>query len=286
MRRGGRGKEGGREGGEDACSAALTSKPPPPHHHTQVIKERDNLEAEAAAIKDFLTSPGPDGAAPPGLRGVSLVDDEGFPRADIDVWDVRVKRNRLACIETDHAELMKRIEELVQQLHQEAKAKVFRDTTTTSSSSNVAPPARSEGHQPPLPTTATSTRTHEPTAMEEEEAESSEGGSPKQAFALIDQVFRASPAEEAGMKAGDMLVTFGSVDAENHSNFTAIVSLVQNCVGRPVRVVVLRKGEEEGGTGRSSSSSSSSSRRVTLSLIPHTWSGRGLLGCHLTALSS
>jgi len=216
---------------------------------------------------------------------VSLVDDEGFPRADIDVWDVRVKRNRLACIETDHAELMKRIEEVVQQLHQEAKAKAaFRDTSSSSSSSssssNVAPPA--EGRQPPLPTTTTSsssTRTHEPTAMEEEEAGEEEGGTPKQPFALIDQVFRASPAEEAGLKAGDMLVTFGSVDTENHSNFTAIVNLVQNSVGRPVRVVVQRKGEE-GGTGRSSSS-----RRVTLSLIPHTWSGRGLLGCHLTALS-
>ncbi len=274
---------GGGEGG--ACSAALILPFTTATHHTQLINERDILEAEAAAITDFLTSPGPGGGAPPGLRGDSLVDDEGFPRADIDVWDVRVKRNRLACIETDHAELMKRIEELVQQLHQEAKAKAaFRDT---SSSNNVAP-ARSEGHQPHLPkntssTTSSGAFTHEPTAMEGVGKGEMGEGTPKQPFALIDQVFRASPAEESGMKAGDMLVTFGSVDAENHSNFTAIINLVQNSVGRPVQVVVLRKEEEEGGMR---SSFSSSSRLVTLSLIPHTWSGRGLLGCHLTAMTS
>jgi len=273
------------EGEGGACSAALISPFYTATHHTQLIKERDILEAEAAAITDFLTSPGPGDGAPPGLRGDSLVDDEGFPRADIDVWDVRVKRNRLACIETDHAELMKRIEELVQQLHQEAKAKAA--LRETSSSNNVAP-ARSEGQQPHLPkttgnTTSSGALTHDPTALEGWERVEKKEGTSKQPFALIDQVFRASPAEESGMKAGDMLVSFGGVDAENHGHFTAIVNLVQNSVGQPVRVVVLRKEEEEEGT---LSSSSSSSRLVTLSLIPHTWSGRGLLGCHLTALSS
>lgn len=192
-----------------------------------------------------------------------LVDSEGFPRADIDVWDVRVKRGRLACIETDHGEIMKRIEKLVQEIHQEAKLKgafctpASAPATATSSSSTVA--------TAPAPTQV----------VEEGKAQPPTTAPPRKhvVFALIDQVFRSSPAEEAGLKEGDLLVEFGSVDAENHANFSAIVQLVQDSVGRPIRVVVQRKE----GTG---------SNYVTLSLTPHTWSGRGLLGCHLSALSS
>ena len=35
----------------------------------------------------------------PGLPGVTgkLVDEEGFPRADIDIIEIRRMRNRLAC---------------------------------------------------------------------------------------------------------------------------------------------------------------------------------------------
>lgn len=192
-----------------------------------------------------------------------LVDSEGFPRADIDVWDVRVKRGRLACIETDHGEIMKRIEKLVQEIHQEAKLKgAFRTPApapaTAASSSSTAATA-------PVPMQV----------VEEGETQPPTTATPRKhvAFALIDQVFRSSPAEEAGLKEGDLLVEFGSVDAENHANFSAIVQLVQDSVGRPIRVVVRRKE----GTG---------SNYVTLSLTPHTWSGRGLLGCHLSALSS
>jgi len=45
-----------------------------------LINTRDNLEAEADAIRSFLISPGLNGAPPPGLKGVTLVDNEGFPR--------------------------------------------------------------------------------------------------------------------------------------------------------------------------------------------------------------
>ena len=195
---------------------------------------------------------------------------------------------------------MKRIEDLVQQLHQEAKAKGAFRSSPSSSSSSIPPQARTEGRQPPLPTAssamevvggaAAESTTHPPT---------SSTASNKQPFAVIDQVFRTSPAEEAGLKEGDLLVGFGSVDADNHSNLSAvsppthppsfffsasypflspqIVQLVQNSVGRPIRVVVQRKEEGGGGVGK---------KEVVVALTPHTWSGRGLLGCHLAALSS
>ncbi|TFJ84890.1 hypothetical protein NSK_003922 [Nannochloropsis salina CCMP1776] len=251
----------------------------------ELIKERDVLETEAAVIKDFLTSPGPGGAAPPGLGGVPLVDAEGFPRADIDVWDVRVKRNRLACIDTDHAELMKRIEELVQRLHQEAKTSAgvrgMSNNRSTSSSTG-----RDIGAPPHTHTEDSQAQTvSKPTAcMDVENRSMEEGGGPsrQQPFAVIDQVFRASPAEEAGLENGDLLVSLGTVNAQNHNNFAAVVALVQENEGRVVRVEVQRPREGLAG----GPSSAPRKETVVMSLIPHAWSGRGLLGCHLTAMSS
>ena len=77
-----------------------------------MMKERDRLEAEAEAIRCELESAPDGGGRPAGMRG-SLVDDEGFPRADVDVYRVRTLRNCLACIQTDHKALMAKIEKLL-----------------------------------------------------------------------------------------------------------------------------------------------------------------------------
>lgn len=273
---------------------ALT-KPPPTHTLSpynplrQLIKEREALEIEAEGIRSFvslhtprsmpripptphnptlpmihppttsqLLAPGPNGAPPPGLRGTSLVDDEGFPRADIDVYDVRSKRHRLACIDTDYELLMKRIEELVKRIHEEARAAASvrppSVATSTTQPSTAAAPAAVVGME-----------VEKEGAAAAAEAEAA-GLAP---FALIDQVFQQSPAAEAGVKEGDLLLKFGSVDHGNHDGFRAVVGVVNDSVGRAVRVLVRRK---EGA--------------VALMLTPHTWSGRGLLGCHLSPLAS
>lgn len=71
----------------------------------EAIKRRDDLEAEADAITSELELHG-------GVKA-PLVDSEGFPRADIDVYRARHLRHRLACIQTDHKAVMKKIEELL-----------------------------------------------------------------------------------------------------------------------------------------------------------------------------
>lgn len=193
------------------------------------------------------------------------MDDEGFPRADIDVYDVRTKRHRLACIDTDYELLMKRIEELVKQIHEEARAHASvrppAATTTTTA------PAAAAVVQPPAPA-----------QMEEDEGESAEAEAAGLApYALIDQVFNGSPAAEAGVKEGDLLLRFGSVDKGNHENLQAVARVVHDSVGRPLRVLVRRK-QAGGGSG--------GQEAVRLTLVPHSWSGRGLLGCHLAPLAS
>lgn len=181
------------------------------------------------------------------------MDEEGFPRADIDVYDVRRKRHRLACIDTDYELLMKRIEELVKRIHEEARA-----AGTVRPPSTAAASARAATLRACVPQRA---------PMEVDATEEAAGLEP---FALVDQVFQHSPAEEAGVQEGDLLLKFGSVDRGNHDNFRAVVGVVNDSVGRPVRVLVRRK----------------AAGAVALTLTPHTWGGRGLLGCHLSPPAS
>ena len=59
--------------------------------------ERKSIEVEAAAIVDELMAPGEGGAEPIGID-TPLVDREGYPRADIDVYRARMQRkSTLAC---------------------------------------------------------------------------------------------------------------------------------------------------------------------------------------------
>ena len=85
-----------------------------------------------------------------------------------------------------------------------------------------------------------------------------------------------------GVRVGDLVVEFGSVNVDNFKNLQDIGSLVQHsqgvgnhycnhivyindffvlCHQRPIRVVVGRRGV-----------------KVQLSLTPQRWTGRGLLG--------
>ena len=59
------------------------------------------MEEEISALTECLTAPGM-----PGLSG-NLVDKEGFPRADIDIPQVRTMRGRIAYLQTDLSAAMK-----------------------------------------------------------------------------------------------------------------------------------------------------------------------------------
>ena len=71
------------------------------------------LEAEAESLTEQLSASNMGGTSGP------LVDREGFPRADVDVHATRLLRNRLACLNTDHRELMGQIEQSMHALGSE-----------------------------------------------------------------------------------------------------------------------------------------------------------------------
>ncbi|XP_050733422.1 26S proteasome non-ATPase regulatory subunit 9-like [Eriocheir sinensis] len=133
-----------------------------------------------------------------------LIDSEGYPRSDIDVYQVRHARHQIKCLQNDHTALLKRIEEgLAVVLSPSASANNLDPNGT-----NAPPP------QPPL----------EP-------------------FAKVDHVMTGSPANLAGLKEGDLLTKFGSVSADNFRSLTDVSQVVQHSVNSAIQVCVQRRGD-------------------------------------------
>jgi 26S proteasome regulatory subunit N4 len=102
-----------------------------------------------------------------------------------------------------------------------------------------------------------------------------------QAFARVDAVAANSPAQAAGLKEEDLIVTFGPLHSQNHDHLKAIAEYVLGVAAeqKSIELCVLR---------RSGHSANNEDRWETLklNLTPRPWSGRGFLGCHIVPYSA
>eukprot|EP01036_Dinobryon_divergens_P033918 gene33918-43820_t len=213
-----------------------------------LTSQRDILEIEADAINSELSSPTVSGGPPVGRSG-PLTDAEGFPRADIDIYNIKSKRKRLAEINTDYKLLMKRIEGTVTEIYN-----IQQDISSNSDNSATLPTIFSF---------------QDLTRTLKSESTSSSTTTKIIAIAIIDEVFEGSPTQLAGIQNGDELIDFGGVsansDKEDRGYLSMVAKVVSGSVGQPIPVTVRRD-----------------SQLIQVTLTPQTWSGRGLLGCHLT----
>ncbi|CAG08436.1 unnamed protein product [Tetraodon nigroviridis] len=163
-----------------------------------LIKKKDNIEEQIKAYYEVLEDQGV------GMED-SLVDEEGYPRADVNLYQIRTARHSISCLQNDHKAIMVEIEEALHKLHASEKAKRQKDETES-----------------------------------QEEAMEQQTAAPPP-FARVDAVTQGSPASGAGLQVGDELIEFGSVTAGNFQNLQNIASVVQHSEGKPLRVVVIRK---------------------------------------------
>ncbi|PNH10580.1 26S proteasome non-ATPase regulatory subunit 9 [Tetrabaena socialis] len=235
----------------------------------ELDRQRQGAEQEISAISERLNAPGQ-----PGLKG-SLLDKEGFPRADIDVHQVRRDRNRLVCLTNDHKAMTDRLARLLAEVHAASRADgspAGAVASTTSGNASAASQTNSD---------ADGTR---PGAVA---ADGPAGSSGNEAFialvpfAMVDEVSSGSPAAAAGLQVGDLLCDFGGVAVERAVGAPAaeaasgssgplmqrVAAVLAAREGQPVAATLLRQGAP-----------------VSASLTPQRWSGRGLLGCHLSPL--
>lgn len=218
----------------------------------QLMAQRSALEAEADAIQSELTSPGPNGEPPAGIKD-PLVDAEGFPRADIDIFRVRQLRHRLATINYDHKSLMEQMEKLLHRIYalmplsseSSAQPKSEKEAAVELQSAPVSAPLE--------------------TAQTEISSSSQSSSVTLIPIAILDEVLTSSPAHLAGVHNGDKLIRFGTVTASTENSMQSIARIVGESVHQSISITVLR-----------------GDAALELALTPQPWGGRGLLGCHLT----
>ena len=175
----------------------------------RMAAQRDALELEAEAIASELNSPGPNNELPAGIK-TSLIDKEGFPRGDIDLFNVKAKRQRLAVINTDHKALMSQIERVLHMAHYE------------------------------MPDVDEMRSTLRATVVQAEKVR--EFSVSSTAFAIIDEILDTSPAKEAGLMNGDELLAFGKVTAQTSDALNAVPSVVRDAVNKRIPLII-RRGE-------------------------------------------
>mmetsp|Transcript_13861 Transcript_13861/g.20899 ORF Transcript_13861/g.20899 Transcript_13861/m.20899 type:complete len:268 (+) Transcript_13861:44-847(+) len=245
-------------------------------------KQRGALETE---IKDLLET------IPKEFRDTKkkprYVDDEGFPRPDIDIWSIAEVRKKVVMLQNDHIALMQQMEKLLMTVFQNHAHTADEDieeqrrgdesnTTATQQQKqqqlNAELISEQEKHIIAMKAfiAAESNDTAATAADESKQKESASISNQVdphtlKPFYLIDKIFDQSPSQDAGLKTSDLVIKFGSMTFNNQSP-KMMQQIVQQSVNKPIPVIVKRNPEGF----------------ITLQLTPQQWSGKGLLGCHLT----
>ena len=241
-------------------------------------QRRDAIEDELGMLVEVLRSASCKGV---GLTE-SLVDDEGFPRADVDLYDVRRKRHRVAVLQTDHKEIMCVLETELKALHRvlrqiekfggeealksggtshavagDEKTRTVGEGAYTSSKAVIG---NASVCAPAVISSSSTTSSSSSSSVSAAASVVATEVLPITPFARVESVAAGSPADEAGLKVGDKVLSFGG-ETTTLANLAVIVRDNENI---SVPVLVVRSGAQ-----------------VELALIPKVWSGRGLLGCYL-----
>ena len=210
-----------------------------------------------------------------GLRG-SLVDSEGFPKEDVDVHAVRIARNTVACSSNDLKVLTDEIADLLGRLH--AAAAVERSNAAASApapvpAASAAPATTTESNDvaeaTPEPASSAAAAAAAPAVAVEEQTHVPQG----LVRFIVDNVVSGGPADLAGLKGEDRVLSFGDVTTAQLSDVGA---LVRRSEGAIVSVSVWRPAE----AGSAAAADGLGVLKV-VPLVPMRWAGNGLLGCVL-----
>lgn len=176
----------------------------------ELVSQKENLEAELSALSSVLDSHGVN-------MNTSLLTFDGFPRADIDVAQIRTTRARIIRLKNDHKAVMSKLEVAVQEQFAAGKVEEAAASANgiplrsgTASASSAAPVV-----EPP--------------------------------FAKVNSVVPNSPAEQAGLRTGYKVIKFGWVNFTNHERLAKVALVVQQNEDRVILVKVLRDNAQGSG---------------------------------------
>ncbi|KAI0304521.1 hypothetical protein B0F90DRAFT_1626023 [Multifurca ochricompacta] len=207
----------------------LPSPDSPAERARALMARKDALEAELEAQGSILKANNTDMRQP-------LVDHDGFPRADLDVWAVRHARVRVIELRNDLTTLMDEMAKTLETIYPRSRP----EPPQAENDGTIAAPGTEGTLAELLP------------------------------FARVNGVAPGSPAADAGMERGDLVVKFGEL-RHPQSNLQAVATLVADNENKAISVLVRRLGVE---------------RVTALRLIPRQgWGGRGSLGWSIFPLN-
>ena len=213
----------------------------------QLDKEKKKLEEKIASLTEYLTGPGM-----PGVDG-SLIDRDGFPKPGLDHVTIRTVRHDLICAQNDLKNLMEKIEKKMASYFEELNNnKMEEDEEEVKKDNKIG---KEE-------TTADA-------CGEDMNKKNNIEENMKEAFAKIVSVENGSPAEEAGLKPDDHIINFNGIlyKGVSHNPLITLSEIVKSKIGEEIPISIVRKNKDN------------ILELNKLKIIPHTWNGRGVLGC-------
>ena len=135
----------------------------------------------------------------------SLTTFDGYPRADIDVAQIRTTRARIIRLKNDYKAVMAKLEVAVQEQFAAAKAAEDEVSARQTQARSAAGVSSNSAIEPP--------------------------------FAKVNSVTARSPADQAGLKAGDKVIRFGTATWTNHERLGKVAQVVQQNENVSLRVV-------------------------------------------------
>ncbi|PHH76321.1 hypothetical protein CDD82_4050 [Ophiocordyceps australis] len=161
--------------------------------------KKHEIEAHLQALGSVLDSQNVDMQTP-------LVTRDGFPRADVDVAQIRTARAQIIRLRNDYSDVMASIEKY---LHAHfAKITEASVSELSKAQAQILPDKEPEALLPP--------------------------------FAKVNGVTEGSPAEKAGLKVGDEIRAFGHVNRSNNQNLKGVADCVAENEGRSIFIKVSR----------------------------------------------
>ncbi|CAG5096812.1 Oidioi.mRNA.OKI2018_I69.XSR.g14792.t1.cds [Oikopleura dioica] len=132
-----------------------------------------------------------------------LVDAHGFPRADLNIEEIRFARNRFVCAQNDHKDIMKRIEAALHDLHKFKKG----------------PSLPRKFQEVPLETTYKNYKQ----------------------ICYIKVIQPGSPADLAGLMEGDAVLRVENLIEKDYTHAREMMNIIKSKANSSVEFVIRRK---------------------------------------------